>query len=83
MSLHVLLLIAATSVYIGCAAVVEKRQTDDNTAEETAPPYIEGTVAPYIEFLRGRDGRDGRDGEPGPRGLPGRDGKGGTTGGER
>ena len=74
MFLRALLLIAATSVCLGCAAVlesssIEKRQSDD--AEE-------GTVAPYIEILRGRDGRDGRDGEPGPRGLPGRDGKNGT-----
>ena len=71
MSLRVLLLIAATSVCFGSAAVV-KRQTDDNTAEETDPPYI--------EILRGRDGRDGRDGEPGPRGPPGRDGKVGPKG---
>ena len=74
MFLRVFLLIAATSVCIGCAAVlesplIEKRQTDDN-----------GTAPPYIEILRGRDGRDGRDGEPGPRGLQGRDGKNGLNG---
>ena len=71
----ILLFIAATSVHFGCATVVEsieKRQTEDNTEEETAPPYI--------EILRGRDGRDGRDGEPGPRGLQGRDGKVGPKG---
>ena len=75
MFLQVLLLIAATSVCFGCAAIVEshsleKRQNDN----------VEGTVAPYIEILQGRDGRDGRDGEPGPRGLPGRDGKVGPQG---
>ena len=67
---HVLLLIAATSVCFGCATVVEspsieKHQTDD----------VDGTVAPYIDILQGRDGQDGRDGEPGLRGLQGRDGK--------
>ena len=75
MFLRVLLLVAATSVCFGCAAVlesasIEKRETDD----------VEGTVAPYIEILQGRDGRDGRDGEPGPRGLQGRDGKVGPQG---
>ena len=82
MFLRVLLLISATSVCFGCAAVlesasIEKRETDDNAVEGTAPPYI--------EILRGRDGRDGRDGEPGPRGLQGRDGKVGPKGdmGER
>ena len=74
MFLRVLLFIAATFVYFGCAAVVEsslieKRQTEEN-----------GTVPPYIEILRGRDGRDGRDGETGPRGLPGRDGRNGEKG---
>ena len=59
---------------MGCAAVleassIEKCQTDNNNADEAAPPYI--------EILRGRDGGDG---EPGPRGLPGRDGKVGAKG---
>ena len=55
-----LLLIAATSVCFGCAAVVESPSIEKhhNTVEGTAPPYI--------KILRGRDGRDGRDGEPGP-----------------
>ena len=77
MFLRVLLLISVTSVCFGCASVLEshsikKRQTDDNA--------VEGTVAPYIDILRGRDGRDGRDGEPGPRGSQGRDGKVGPQG---
>ena len=46
---------------------IERRETDDNAVEGTAPPYI--------ETLRGINGRDGRDGEPGPRGIQGRDGK--------
>ena len=75
MCLHVILLIAVTSVCFGCAAVlesssIEKRETDN----------AEGTAPPYIEILQGRDGRDGRDGEPGPRGPPGRDGKVGPQG---
>ena len=75
MFLRVVLLIAATSVCFGCAAVVEsplieKLQTDD----------VEETDSPCIEILQGRDGRDGRDREPGPRGLPGRDGKVGLQG---
>ena len=48
-----MLLITATSIYLGCAAVleassIEKCQTDDNDVDEAAPPYI--------EILRGRDG---------------------------
>ena len=77
MFLRVIVLISATSICIGCAAVlesasIERRQTDDNGTEDNDPPYI--------EILRGRDGRDGRDGEPGPRGPPGRDGKVGPQG---
>ena len=46
MFLRVLLLITATSVCTECAAVlesssIEKRQTDDNAVEGTAPPYLE------------------------------------------
>ena len=51
---------------------VTKRESHENTSDDTVPPYN--------EILRGRDGHDGRDGEPGPRGLPGRDGKNGEMG---
>ena len=77
MFLRILLLIAATSVCIGCAAVLESSSIEKRQNDDTDPPYI--------EILQGRDGRDGRDGEPGPRGPPGRDGKVGPKGdmGER
>ena len=53
------LLISATFVCIGCAAVVEsieKRETEETTTEYTASPYIEAIIPPYIEILQGRDG---------------------------
>ena len=49
-----------------------KRDSHENTTDDTVPPYI--------EILRGRDGRDGRDGEPGPRGEMGPAGPTGAQG---
>ena len=51
---------------------VTKRDSHENTSDDTVPPYI--------EILRGRDGRDGRDGEPGPRGERGPAGPTGAQG---